>query len=189
MRDLSPGPMESTYATRSSIAAMPRKSRVSAPCTWRRFQLFPASVERRMTPFDPETHTTGVSLAFGSEEYAALTPRRFVSVPLVCTVHHCACTAAAATEKYRTARKIARMPRMLPRSSAPPRFSLLFSVDSLRSVLKPTFTITGQAACGGWTGRKNQHPTGLTRLSLDWQHESAGRGSTPARQNKSPSRQ
>src|SRR5580700_4026629 len=63
---------------------MLRKSSPSPPATCNCVQVFPRSTERRITPFEPEAHTARLS---GSCKYAALTPRRFVSNPLVCTDH------------------------------------------------------------------------------------------------------
>src|SRR5580704_16089661 len=94
MRDLSPSPLDITSAVFASTATMPRKSRVSPPATCRRFQDLPSSLEKRITPFEPQTHTTmGCGLCASGPANtdatpaasAALTPRRLVSIPLVCT--------------------------------------------------------------------------------------------------------
>src|ERR1700731_2610167 len=85
MRDLSPSPLDITKALLASNATMPRKSRASPPATCTRFQVLPKSVERKIPPFEPQAHTAICSVPSESTDPAALTPRKFVSIPLVCT--------------------------------------------------------------------------------------------------------
>jgi hypothetical protein len=84
MRDLSPSPLDITKAVFASKATMLRKSSESPPVTCRRFQLLPRSFEKRITPFEPQAQTTTCS-PVESGLSAALTPRKLVSIPLVCT--------------------------------------------------------------------------------------------------------
>src|SRR5271163_1272395 len=84
MRDFSPSPLDITSAVFASNATMLRKSSASPPATCSRFQVLPRSLEKRITPLEPQAHTTTCwSVASGLS--AALTPRRLVSIPLVCT--------------------------------------------------------------------------------------------------------
>ncbi len=67
---------------------------------------------RYATPFDPETQTTGTGTPFVSVKEATLTPRRFVSSPLVCTLHHCACMDTPRNNENRSGKR-ERIPRIL----------------------------------------------------------------------------
>src|SRR5580692_1439501 len=67
---------------------MLRKSSVSPPCTRRRCHVLPISFDCKITPFDPEAQTTGARAWRESGNSAMLTPRKFVSIPLVRKVHH-----------------------------------------------------------------------------------------------------
>src|SRR5260370_41545310 len=67
---------------------MPRKSSESPPATCNLFHVSPFSTDFRMTPFEPDAQTTRTRAARGFGP--ALTPRRFVAIPLVCTFHDCA---------------------------------------------------------------------------------------------------
>src|SRR5579863_8132595 len=64
---------------------MLRKSSESPPETCRRFQFLPRSLEKRITPLEPLPHTAMCSSPIASTELVALTPRRLVSTPVVCT--------------------------------------------------------------------------------------------------------
>src|ERR1700677_81883 len=86
MRDLSPSPLDITSAVLASNATMLRKSSASPPATCRRFQVLPSSLEKRITPFEPQAHTT-TCCPVESGLSSALTPRKLVSIPLVCTDH------------------------------------------------------------------------------------------------------
>src|SRR6202034_1848608 len=85
MRDWSPLPLDITYARFASKATMLRKSSESPSATWRRFQVLPRSLEKSMTPLEPLAHTVMWSAPFASTVFAAVMPRRLVSIPLVCT--------------------------------------------------------------------------------------------------------
>src|ERR1700692_1991534 len=87
MRDLSPSPLDITKALFASKATMPRKSSASPPATCTRFQFLRKSVERKIPPSEPQAHTAMCSVPSESTDPAALTPRKFVSIPLVCTDH------------------------------------------------------------------------------------------------------
>src|SRR6202453_5410690 len=86
MRDLSPSPLDITSAVLASNATMLRKSSASPPATCRRFQVLPSSLEKRITPFEPQAHTT-TCCPVESGLSSALAPRKLVSIPLVCTDH------------------------------------------------------------------------------------------------------
>src|SRR5271156_4660767 len=58
MRDLSPSPIDSKNALRSSKAWTSRKSRPSAPATCPAFQVIPPSSVRTYVPKVPLAHTT-----------------------------------------------------------------------------------------------------------------------------------
>src|SRR5215470_7590569 len=90
MRDLSPSPLDMTYAVLASNATMPRKSSASPSATCRRCQVLPSSSDFRITPFEPEAQTTTTGALFSSGLMAMLMPRKLVSMPLVCTFHQCA---------------------------------------------------------------------------------------------------
>src|ERR1700688_734021 len=94
MRDLSPSPLDITKALLASNATTLLKSSASPPTTCTRFQLLPKSVDSRITPFDPQAHTAMCSVPSESRDPAALTPRKFVSIPLVCTDHDTTSAAA-----------------------------------------------------------------------------------------------
>src|SRR5580693_5324402 len=71
---------------------MSRKSRSLPPVTLICFHVFPLLIERRTTPFEPEAHMTyWDSKLLGRRSLTpldlTLTPRKFVSSPLVWTVH------------------------------------------------------------------------------------------------------
>src|SRR5207302_5419068 len=104
MRDFSPSPLDITYAVVALKATIPRKSSASPPVTCRRFQVSPSSVDFRITPFEPEAHTTHAETPFALDAGATLTPRRFVSIPLVCTFHHRASRGALKSNKTRRKR-------------------------------------------------------------------------------------
>src|ERR1700677_259330 len=87
MRDLSPSPLDITSAVLASNATMLRKSSASPPATCRRFQVLPSSLEKRITPLEPQAQTTICCSPAESVLPAALTPRKLVSIPLVCTDH------------------------------------------------------------------------------------------------------
>jgi hypothetical protein len=87
MRDLSPSPLDITNAKFASNATMLRKSSASPPATCTLFQLLPKSVESRITPFEPQALAAMCSVPSESTRPAALTPRKFVSILLVCTDH------------------------------------------------------------------------------------------------------
>src|SRR6266849_6606501 len=91
---------------------MPRKSSASPPGNCKRVHVSPWSTERRTTPFDPETQTTGTGTPFVSVKEETLTPRRFVSSPLVCTLHHCACMETPRNNENRSGKR-ERIPRIL----------------------------------------------------------------------------
>src|SRR5579864_3306304 len=78
---------------------MPRKSRVSPPSTPNRCQVLPSSSDFRITPFEPEAQTTGTGTPFSPGALVMLTLRRLVSMPLVCTFHHCASAGTAKKSK------------------------------------------------------------------------------------------
>src|SRR5277367_698968 len=67
---------------------MLRKSNASPSGTWMRFHDLPRSADCRITPFDPDAQMTGTSLLPEPDLYPMLIPRKFASIPLVCTVHH-----------------------------------------------------------------------------------------------------
>src|SRR5215471_15504634 len=89
------------YAVFWSIARTPRKSSVAPPSPRSRFQFFPSSIERSTTPFEPDAQTTGLGVLPGISVHAALTPRRFVSIPLVWIFQFCA-SPVGATANRRT---------------------------------------------------------------------------------------
>src|ERR1700683_543136 len=67
---------------------MLRKSSVSPPGTRSRCHVLPTSFDCKITPFDPEAQTTGAGAGRESVNSAMLTARRFVSIPLLCTVQN-----------------------------------------------------------------------------------------------------
>src|SRR5271155_472301 len=91
---------------------MLRKSGDSPSCTCNRSHAFIPWVERKITPFGPEAHTTEPAVSVPPREGARLTPRRFVSIPDVCTTQTGG-TSAAKTNR-RTVTKINLMERILP---------------------------------------------------------------------------
>src|SRR5262245_39599927 len=88
MRDVAPAPMLRTYAVRSSIASMSRKSTRSV-VTGSFVQVVPPSVVRSTVAPAPLAHAT--------RSLTALTPRRFAVTPEVCGVHCRATMATSAT--------------------------------------------------------------------------------------------
>src|SRR5271165_924873 len=82
MRDCSPGPLDIRYASLAVKACTPRKSNDSACGMRNRSQFFPESTERKITPCDPlaQIVVSCAALLLTSE-----IPRRFVSIPRVCT--------------------------------------------------------------------------------------------------------
>src|SRR5256886_4845705 len=74
--------------------AIPRRSSASPTVTWSRFHVSPSTTDLRITPFEPDAQTTDPGTPLASGVSATLTPRRLVSIPLVCSFHHCACTLA-----------------------------------------------------------------------------------------------
>src|SRR5580658_3041676 len=77
---------------------MLRKSSVSPPCTPSLCHVLPTSFDCKITPFDPEAQITGAGAWWGSPNSATLTPRKFVSMPLVCRVHRGRSLMAARTK-------------------------------------------------------------------------------------------
>src|SRR5580658_2473020 len=67
---------------------MSRKSRPPVLGTEIRLHVLPSSVERKMTPSDPEAQITYCSRSFLPASRTTLTPRRFASLPDDCTDHH-----------------------------------------------------------------------------------------------------
>src|SRR5580700_6019926 len=67
---------------------MSRKSRPSVFGTDVRLHVPPSSVERKMTPSDPEAQIMYCSRSFLPASRTTLTPRRFASLPDDCTDHH-----------------------------------------------------------------------------------------------------
>src|ERR1700693_1839355 len=85
---------------------MLRKSSLSPPATESRFQVAPLSFDCRITPLDPEAQITGAEPPGpGPENVAMLTPRKFVSIPLVCT-DHCEDSSTAEQRKIDAPRTI-----------------------------------------------------------------------------------
>jgi hypothetical protein len=91
---------------------MPRKSEVSAPATCNCAHDLSADEERKITPLEPEAHTTEASVPLGLRKCATLTPRKFVSIPDVCMTQ----TGAGVTDGARRnkAARRNRMARILP---------------------------------------------------------------------------
>src|SRR5689334_4151136 len=84
---------------------MPRKSSVSPSLTCRRCHVLPSSSDFRITPLEPEAQTTGTGTPFVSGVYAALTARRSVSMPLVCTFHQDFSAGVPTTRKSNAAKR------------------------------------------------------------------------------------
>src|SRR5580704_2164463 len=66
---------------------MPRKSSASPSGMLIRCQVFPLSVDFRITPLEPDAQMTIGVVADPRAGATTLTPRRFVSTPDVCTSH------------------------------------------------------------------------------------------------------
>src|SRR5260370_38030760 len=101
MRDLLPSPLDTAYAVSPLKATMPRNSSGPPPATRNLSHVSPLLIDFRMTPFEPDAHTTRTRTARGFG--TALTPRKFVSIPLVCTFHHCPCAQASQGNRSRRA--------------------------------------------------------------------------------------
>src|ERR1700747_3232835 len=129
---------------------MPRKSIAWPPSTCERCQVWPLSKARRITPFEPQTHTATLATPLVFLRRATLTPRRLLAKPLVCTFHHWAWTAAPRNRENSNDGK-ARIARILTDGSRQAML-LLPSENCKRNVCFLRFTgldFRGLSAGGG----------------------------------------
>src|ERR1700691_6290364 len=109
---------------------MLRKSSVSPPATCSRVHSLPVRGDLKITPLEPEAQTTEVGAPLESEKCATLTPRKFVSIPDVCTTQTGMGDIAEARRK--TATRSIRMASILPILRKSPASFRITGVEPVR---------------------------------------------------------